>query len=417
MFAHLIRREARPRIQSVVAQFKMTSDETSRCEPPYVSIAIFAWNEERAIESTLRSLLEQDLYAELRRRELSCEVICVANGCTDRTAEVAGHFLSQRRGHHPDRGALHCSVVNLAARGKVNAWNQFVHRLSAPTSSFLFMMDADILIHRHETLRSMLNTLENDPGATVAVDVPRKDIAFKKRQSLSERLSLAASRMTSRAEGQLCGQLYCIRAEAARRIYMPKDLAACEDGFIKALVCTDFLEHAPWPGKLRVAPDAEHTFEAYTSPLSILKNQKRQIIGQTIVHLLVDHYLPALRASELQDLPAFLGAKDATDPGWLKRLITEHLRRSRAFWRLHPGLLGNRLQHLRRLRPVQKICCLPAALASSGTALVASFLAYRSLKKGCTDYWPKARRVGLEQTRRVRPEHTEIPTSLAKPSP
>lgn len=400
---------------AVVSEFEMTPDELNRCELPYVSIAIFAWNEEGAIESTLRSLLEQDLYAHLGRRKLRCEIICVANGCTDQTAQVAGEVLERVMSRHPDRGALECRVADLKERGKVNAWNQFVHRLSAGASRYLFMMDADIRIHRAETLRSMLNALENDGESNIAVDVPRKDISFKARRSLNERLSLAATRMTSRAEGQLCGQLYCIRAGTARRIYMPNDLAACEDGFIKALVCTDFLAHPPSARRICVAPGAEHTFEAYTSPGAILKNQKRQIMGQTIVHLLVDRFLPGLSAAERADMVGTLKGKDATDPGWLKRLISEHLRGRRAFWRLHPGLLGNRFRHLRRLGAVQRIRCLPAALAGAAAALAASFLAYRSLKKGCTNYWPKARRVGLEQTGSFTVEQREISTVLARP--
>lgn len=415
MFAHLIPLAARHRILAVVGQFEMTLDELSRCELPYVSMAIFAWNEERAIESTLRSLLKQDLYAHLARRKLRCEIICVANGCTDRTAEVAGEVMERLAERHPDRGALQCRVANLTERGKVNAWNQFVHRLSATGSRFLFMMDADIRIHRRESLRSMLTVLETDPESQIAVDVPRKDISFKARRSLNERLSMAASRMTSRAEGQLCGQLYCIRARTARRIYMPKDLAACEDGFIKALVCTDFLGHEPWSRRIRLAPEAEHTFEAYTSPRAILKNQKRQIIGQTIVHLLVDRFLPTLSSLERADLPAILQAKDAADPGWLKRLISEHLRASRACWRLHPGLLGSRFRHLRRLGPVQRACCLPAALAGAGLALTASFLAYRSLKNGCTNYWPKAKRAGLDPAANFTVDQREISTVLARP--
>ena len=61
------------------------------------------------------------------------------------------------------------------------------------------------------------------------------------------------SEMTRAAHGQLCAQLYCIRAEVARNIYLPKDLAACEDGFIKALVCTDFLTHEVKPERVRLA--------------------------------------------------------------------------------------------------------------------------------------------------------------------
>lgn len=374
----------------------MTSDRAKLADAPFLSIGIFAWNEEEGIPTTLESLLAQDIYGHLRQRGLCCEVVCVANGCTDRTAGVAEEFLNRARMEHAWKDVLRCRVVDLKARGKVNAWNQFVHRLSAPGARLLCLMDADILIHRRATIRNLIATLEFDPQANVAVDVPRKHIAFKKRTSLVDALSLAASRMTLRTEAQLCAQLYCIRAEVARRIYLPEDLAACEDGFIKALVCTDFLAHAPSPARLRVAPDAEHTFEAYTTPAAILKNQKRQILGQTIVHILIDQYLPNLKPSELQELAQHLRAKDAADPGWLKRLIRQHLRTHR-FWRLHPGLLGRRFRDLRRLEPAKRLRCLPAALAGSAAALAAGFLAYRSLKGGCTNYWPKAKRAGLKR--------------------
>ena len=114
-------------------------------------------------------------------------------------------------------------------------------------------------------------------------------------------MSLGASQMTGSARAQLCGQLYCIRAEVARNIYLPKDLCACDDGFIKALVCTDFLMHQVWPWRIVAAADAAHTFEAYVSPAGILKNQKRQMIGQTIVHVLVDDYLKKLPTSQTDE--------------------------------------------------------------------------------------------------------------------
>ena len=389
----------------------MTPDGASLRGLPYISIAIFAWNEERAIESTLQSLFEQSVFDHLRQRQLQGEVICVANGCTDGTVAVAKEFVGGVMLQHPDREVLRCWVADIPARGKINAWNQFVHQISARSARFLFMMDADILIHGRDSLWNMLQTLEQDAEAAIAVDIPRKHIAFKQKPSFTDRLSLSASQMTLSAEAQLCGQLYCIRAQTARRLYMPKELSACEDGLIKALVCTDFLEHAPWARRIRVAPGAEHTFEAYTSPAAILKNQKRQVIGQTMVHLLVDRYLPSLPAEERQDLPGAIKARDSADPGWLKRLVAEHLRSTRCFWRLHPGLLGNRFRHLRRLGPLHQVRCLPAALGSASAGLLASLLAYRSLKRGCTDYWPKAQRVGLGQ-----PTHPAPPAGLNVPA-
>ena len=364
--------------------------------PATVSVAIFAWNEEGALKSTFESLFKQSLFEDLKRRGESCEVICVANGCTDRTPEVADELLRKLVASHPQREAISVRVANIHERGKVNAWNQFVQVHSARSAKVLFMMDADILLHRKETMANMLATLETDSEANVAVDVPRKHIAQKQIVSPAERLSLGASRMTLSADGQLCGQLYSIRAEVARRMYLPKALPACEDGLIKSFVCTDFLAHEPRSRRIRVAPNAEHTFEAYTTPRAILKNQKRQIIGQTFIHVLIDRYLGGRPAAERNNVAALLKQKDEQDPTWLKRLIAEHVRNTRWCWRLYPDLVSNRFRRLSKLSPLQRLKCLPAALAGTCATMAASFLAYRSLKRGYTDYWPKAQRKGFE---------------------
>jgi glycosyltransferase involved in cell wall biosynthesis len=371
-----------------------------------VSIAIFAWNEERAMGSTLQSLFQQSIFGKLRGRGGRSEIICVTNGCTDGTPALAAQAGEELLNRHPDHDAFSFRVANISERGKVNAWNQFVHRISSRDARVLFMMDADILIDAPDTMWNMLATLERNPDAMVAVDLPRKDLARKRRKSLGDRLSLAASRMTHAADGQLCGQLYCIRAEAARKIFLPKDLAACEDGFIKTLVCTDFLTQSARPERIRLAQNAGHIFGAYTSPAAILKNQKRQVIGQTIIHLLVDDYFKTLSPIEKQNLAGFLEAKDSTDPSWLKRLIRAHIERCRFFWRLYPDLLVNRFRRLRPLTTTDRIRCLPAALSGACATLAASFLAYRTLKRGCTDYWPKARRTAFERVRALEPSGT-----------
>jgi len=357
-----------------------------------VSMAIFAWNEERSIAPMLESLFRQTLFSEQRRRHLRCEVLCVVNGCTDQTPELAAdHFARQAR-EHPDRESFACRVANLPERGKLNAWNRYVHELSAREAGVLFMMDADIIIHRPETLWLMLQKLETDLQANVAVDRPCKDIWFKSQRSLVERISLAMSQLTGSAPGQLCGQLYAIRSTVARNIYLPRDLVACEDGFIKAIACTDSVTRPIWSERIRLAEGAEHTFEAYVSPLAILRNQKRQMIGQTIVHLLVDKYLATLPLNKRKRLADTIRQKEAADPSWLKRLICQHLRRTPYFWKLYPGLLSERLRHWSRLRGWKRWSCAPAVAASFLVSLLASFLAWRALKRGVVDYWPKAPR-------------------------
>jgi len=374
----------------------MTSEAFRGNRPVHVSMAIFAWNEEEAIGSILNSLFQQSLFAELNSRGLNCEVICVSNGCTDRTPEIASEIFEHQRRQHPYSSVFSGRVASIAQRGKVNAWNQYVHSVSAREARFLFMMDADILIHERGTLAQMLRVLEADLRATVSVDRPCKDISFKARTSFRERTSLGASQVTGAAEAQLCGQLYCIRAEVARNIYLPKDLVACEDGFIKTLVCTDSLTGPLNPERIRLAEGAAHTFEAYTSIPAILRNQKRQIMGQTIVHILVDDYLKRLPRSERLELAQFLRLKEVADALWLKRLIAAHLRRTKYFWRLYPSMFRSRFKQLSGLKWSKRVRLMPSALVSSMLVVIACLAAHSALKRGSLDYWPKVKRAGFK---------------------
>jgi glycosyltransferase involved in cell wall biosynthesis len=368
---------------------------------PMVSIGIIAWNEETGIGAMLESVFQQTLFVELAHRGRHCEILCVTNGCTDRTPEVVAEIFARQSREHPDAANFSCRVMNVTQRGKINAWNRFVHSFSARDAKYLFLMDADILIHPRDTLWNMVDALERNREASVSVDLPRKDIESNSRKTFWDRVSLGASEMTGSASAQLCGQLYCIRAEVARNIYLPKDLCACDDGFIKALVCTDFLMHQVWPWRIVAAADAAHTFEAYVSPAGILKNQKRQMIGQTIVHILIDQYLNKLPVTQRAKLAGALSDKEQADPDWLKRLINEHIRRTRFWWQLYPGLLSHRFKRLASLNWLKRIACLPAALAGFFLALASSFMAYTSLKKGTTDYWPRADRGNQFQLKRA----------------
>jgi glycosyltransferase involved in cell wall biosynthesis len=357
--------------------------------PVLVSIGILAWNEEKSIGKTLHSLLEQSLFFELDRRNSGCEIICMINGCTDQTPEIAAQVFSEQSVRHMYRRCFSGRVENLSEQGKQNAWNQFVHRCSSRQAQYLIIMDADIVIHRAEALWKMISALQTDAELSVAATMPCKDIVFKPQRAVNEQLSMAMSEMTRAAEGQLCAQLYCIRAALARNLYLPRDLGACEDGFIKAVACTDFFTHEILPKRIRIVPGAEHTFEAYTLPLAVLKNQKRQIIGQTILHILLDDHFPKLTFQERMRLGDTLKGKEQADRFWIKKLISEHLKRTPFFWQLYPGLLTLRWKRLKKLSPWKRMMCFPAAAGSVVVAFVASFMAWKALKKGGTAYWPK----------------------------
>jgi len=364
---------------------------TSRAAPEtiaatHISIGILVWNEEKVIRAALQSLFGQSFFDRLAEQNLKCEILCVANGCTDRTAAIASEVFAESAPSH--RSISSARVVDVPERSKLNAWNLFVHGLSAKEAAYLFLMDGDIVLHHPDTLWNMCLALENDSTATIAAGDHLKDIEFKENKSLWDRISLATSRMTETCDAQFSGQLYCIKAAVARNMYLPKDLVACEDGFLKTIACTYFLTRAPCDGRIVEAENASHIFQAYTSPADIIRNQKRQMIGQTIVHLLVDQHLKNWPLEQKLNFAETLQERESADPLWLKRLIGEHLRQTRYFWRLFPGILTYRFQLWWQTRGMKKLLYLPATLAGFVVSVISSWMAWRFLRRGYINYWP-----------------------------
>jgi hypothetical protein len=353
-----------------------------------VSIGILARNEESRLPDTLASLFRQTLFAELERRGHRAEIWCVANACTDNTAAVAERFFHEQTLTHPQPHAFLAHAVSVATPGKINAWNLFVHEISARDTRCLILMDADIKLGHTTTLWNLYLGLERNLLADVTVGEPVKDLALKPSPTLRERLSLATSRLTRDSGPQLTGQLYAIRAEVARHIRLPRDLAACEDGFIKQLVCTDLLRRPSDPRRLMRIPAASHVFEAYTGADAILRNQKRQMIGQAFVHVLVDRFLPQACAERDEHPASAVARLDEDDPAWLRHLMADHLRSAKYFWRLFPGVCTFRIRRW-ALQPFgQKLRTLPATIVGTAVTLVAAHLAFSFLRRGAVAYWP-----------------------------
>jgi len=266
--------------------------------PVRLSIGIMAWNEEDSIRTTLESLFRQSVFQKLRARNEQCEVVVVANGCADHTVAVAREFLDTIAREHEWSDGFSARVVDVPEPGKCNAWNRFVHEFSSLQARYICCMDADIVFHHRDTIFNLMAALEEKPDLGAASGRQCKDILFKARKTLRDRISLATSSMSATSPGMICGQLYCLRASLARNIHLPRGLGAVEDGFIKAAICTDSFTREEDPWRVVVAPNAAHIFEAYVSLRDILNNQKRQMIGQTTVHVLVS-YLRGLPYEEV----------------------------------------------------------------------------------------------------------------------
>jgi glycosyltransferase involved in cell wall biosynthesis len=362
--------------------------------PVALSIGIMAWNEEVSLGPMLESLFQQSIFQRLAAEGRGCEVICLANGCTDRTVEVAAAIFAKMEREHPARGALRAWAADIAKPGRNNAWNRFVHEFSAREANYLCLMDADILFDRPDTLERVVAALESDPRLGGASDTPRKHIAGKAKPSWRERLSLATSDMTGTIAGRLNGMLYCLRADLARNLYLPRDLGATDDGFFKEVICTDFFRAPSDSSRVVSVPGATHVYEPYLTVRDVLNNQKRQMIGQTTVYVLA-RYLRTLPEAERADLAATIRRHEARDPDWLKRLIGAHLQQTRRFWRLFPGLLGFRWRRLGQLRGARRLTHFPAAAAGFAVTLIACWQATRFLRGGMEQYWPKVARQPL----------------------
>jgi len=353
-----------------------------------------AWNEENSIRATLESLFRQTVFEKLGTRHRRCEIICIANGCTDRTVEVAREMFNRLVQDHPHGDFISARVVEIEEPGRSNAWNRFVHDLSAPEAKFICLMDADILFRERSTLISLVETLEVDVHAWVSAGRHYKDIYFKEHKTWRDRISLATSAMTGTIAGGFSGQLYCLRASVVRNIRLPRDLAANDDGFLKAVICTDFLTGELDNTRIAQASEAAIVYEAYVSLRDVMNNQKRQMIGQTTVYVLLE-YLKSLPIDARRRLADTIKSTERRDPEWFRKLNERHIGTTRFFWQIFPGILTFRFKRLGKLTGFKKITHAPAALVGFLVTLISCWRAFRYLKSDTSPYWPKPTRQSL----------------------
>lgn len=122
---------------------------------PLISIIVPAYNEQVRIRDALDALLAQDL-------EGWMDVIVIANGCHDRTADVANEYVSEFRcmNHR-------LTVLELPSPGKCAAINAAEERLSA---SVRIYMDADVTLAPN-AVRSMHTALSGGFSHLVAPQI------------------------------------------------------------------------------------------------------------------------------------------------------------------------------------------------------------------------------------------------------
>lgn len=121
---------------------------------PTISIIVPAHNEEAYLGATLDALSHQDYP--------SFEIVVVANGCTDRTAEVA-----QEKCHR---------LVTLAQKG-LGVSRNLGARMA--TGELLIFLDADTLLERDALRKIAQQFTERDAGGTVKGQPDSKRFAYR----------------------------------------------------------------------------------------------------------------------------------------------------------------------------------------------------------------------------------------------
>jgi hypothetical protein len=269
-------------------------------------------------------------------------------------------------------------VESLPEPGKSRTWNRFVHELADPAAGVLVFMDGDITLVGAATLRLLVETLAAHPEAHASVDVILKDIAFKQDPTAREKMSLAASELTRSGPPKLAGSLYAVRGTVVRGIWMPVGLLV-EDGFLKAMLCTDNFTAPDTPERLVRADGAAHTFEAVTDLRTLFKHEVRLLVGSAMNFILFEE-LTGKVAETGRDGGALVGEWNGENPDWPARLIDERLAARRGF--LAPTgfilLPFRQLKHLPALRAVRRI---PSALLRAVFNLAATVAAHGQLNR------------------------------------
>ncbi len=347
--------------------------------PPILSIGVLAHNEEHRIGAMLQSLLAQDIFG-----KFVTEIVVVANGCTDKTAEVARETLENGKSR-AQAGSARVEVLHAA--GKANAWNEFVQRLSSGEATILILMDADIWFLSSDTLSKMVATLEVTPGAVVCVDRPIKDIELKTSRTLFQRLLSSATTEIDVDNVPLCGQLYCARSDALRLIRVPPEIQV-EDGFIRALLLTRGFCSPEDRSRIVLASEAAHGFASVKSFAELVKHE-RWIVAGSIVNMLLFRRFGAQARSGC-DAMALMRTWDERNPEWLPAYVEAEARA--LGWRLLPShWWTRRWTHLWRVPFPRRFFRIPVAVIGAILDGIIFFSAIRRVRLGRGyRYWRRA---------------------------
>ena len=124
--------------------------------PSQYAIAMFAYNEEKNISRSVKSVFENT------DERLSCFYV-IANGCSDRTVEILKEIEN-------GQGGEKLEIVDLEIGDKCNAWNVYMHDIANEVAVHFFV-DADVSFTKN-AFPIMFETLLSKQGAHAIAGLP-----------------------------------------------------------------------------------------------------------------------------------------------------------------------------------------------------------------------------------------------------
>ncbi|MGF1494923.1 MAG: glycosyltransferase family 2 protein [Microcoleaceae cyanobacterium] len=365
-----------------------------------------AYNEANLIGSMLSSLMRQTLFhdfspetsrskASLTRQAvcntMNIEIVVIPNGCTDNTAEIAREVL-EKSVDPINKPNIHWKVCEVEQPGKSNAWNVYVHSLSATDAQYLFLMDADIEFLEPKTLEAMIAVLESQSEVWVTVDKPIKDVKLKSNKNFMEMLSLSIAGLSGNraVEGEatwICGQLYCARSDILRQIWLPTALPT-QDAFLYDMITTEGLTLPRNSGRVILSPTASHVFESYIGVRRLLRHERWLITGTAINKMLYFDLTP--HARNLAETGLLIKQRNEQNAAWLNLLVQEMSQKS-GWWLIPKRILARRFKSMSDKSLPQLIVLLPLAILAFMVDLILAVQANSELHRGkAMGYWGKS---------------------------
>jgi len=205
-------------------------------------------------------------------------------------------------------------------------------------------------------------------------------VVNKERKSLVDRFSLAVSSQT-RHQNAITGQLYAIKAEEARRIWLPDETPG-EDGFLNAMVNTDgFTQVRPGP-LVREHGRPTHYYDDL-KPGDFVRHERRLIVG-TVINRWIFEYLWSLDLSS----PAGPLIRDLnnSEPDWVERIVRERATGQR--WLIPNAIVFARMKTRAGEAIWKRAAFLPLAAAATLITVPPAIAANRLLKRtGAAKVW------------------------------